>query len=426
MVPSTSGESRGVQISVHAGSPLAEVFLIDHTFALVRRSLGDLTTVVDPGIYKVKVRLGDAEAERLVMCDHDLVVDVSDELVLPKPATTRGLARPPLRDPVHRRDLGPTTPGTPEATAEVVLVTGPQEGRAAPPLARLLDDHARAVLEAKPAGGDLTSAGAVSLKPGTYYLRRRLPSEVEVEQLVPVVSGWQTQVILLEERDAQTDLGGTRASMVMARTGQVGGGADLRHSEELRAALAEERKVAAHGLDDLLERSENPLVLLFGAHLMLLARDTQKKTRSRARPQAPVHFDQTRFVRLVDRLSEMLGRRHPDTVALSTQLDDARLDLLEPVASPPMLWRGWQLLLEASNDVPHLVGVNLWRRTVAVLPFRPFLVWSVDDSARAAARVEAEIVRSREFADDSRHWRRELTTRLLVPRAVIDLSLRSR
>ena len=72
-------------LTVTAGSPLAEVFLIDDEFALVKRSVGDLECDVPPGVYKIKTKLADATAERLVLLDENASVDVSGDLTVGSP-----------------------------------------------------------------------------------------------------------------------------------------------------------------------------------------------------------------------------------------------------------------------------------------------------------------------------------------------------
>src|SRR4051812_2887307 len=74
--------SSEVHLSVTAGSPLAEVFLIDDQFALVARSLGDLDCEASPGVYKVKATLGDATVEQLVLLEGDQKLDVSRDLTI--------------------------------------------------------------------------------------------------------------------------------------------------------------------------------------------------------------------------------------------------------------------------------------------------------------------------------------------------------
>ena len=43
--------------------------------------------------------------------------------------------------------------------------------------------------------------------------------------------------------------------------------------EQARTALADNRKVATEALGELFEETDNPMLGLFGAHLMLIARD---------------------------------------------------------------------------------------------------------------------------------------------------------
>ncbi len=101
MSTSTSAEAATeVRITVRTGSPLAEVFVIDHRFALVRRSVGDLEAVVAPGVYKVKAKLADAQTERLVLCEADQVIDLTDDLQMRSPAP---LAAPGDRVPAGLR-----------------------------------------------------------------------------------------------------------------------------------------------------------------------------------------------------------------------------------------------------------------------------------------------------------------------------------
>ena len=83
-----------------------------------------------------------------------------------------------------------------------------------------------------------------------------------------------------------------------------------------------------------------------------------------------------------------------------------------------MLWRSWLLLIEASNDTPDLVGREIWRRAVAPMPLYPFLIWAtqVPDAVQS---VEETLARA--LADDAGdETRRQLTGRLVVPRAVVD------
>lgn len=422
---STSSEAPGVRVTVHAGSPLAEVFLIDHEFALVRRSIGDLDARVKPGVYKVKARLADADAERLVVCDRDLDVDLSAELRVSSPAPLAGAVRTSAPEVHLARDLASRTPSRLEARAEqeaeILLMSRWSEGMPWEPLGASLhradgaqvdfDDVVRTPL----ADGKL---GRVA--PGPYFLRWHTPVGVGVAQAIHAVAGWQTQVFASLDPGNVDDLGRARLSVLMSRAGFDPDSEEPRRTEELRTALADERKVASSALDALLERFEGPMLGLFGAHLMLVARDAVQRRASRARPSAPVHFDAIRFARVVAVLRDMLGSGHPDVVALSTQVEGGGMAPVGSVLAPPMLWRSWVLLLEASNDQPSLVPAEVWRQAAAPLPLRPFLMWAVepDDAAQRVEGMVAEALsRGRGSGPDVR---RDLTGRLLVPRAVVD------
>ena len=418
MTASTSAEpAPEVRITVRAGSPLAEVFLIDHRFALVRRSIGDLETTVAPGVYKIKAKLADAETERLVLCETDQEIDLAADLQMRSPAPW-----PRPGDRVRARVSWPapwrsTGAGFEAAPAQAMLMTTRASGQVTAPQAALYDAAGiPASLQSltESAGWDVTG-----VDPGSYFLRWRGTADVEVEQAIQIIAGWQTQIFLRQETSAGVvDLCSTRVSILMSRGGFEPESDDLRRTEEARTALANERKVATETLEAIVEESESPMLALYGAHLMLLTRDPRQYRTSRNRPQATTRFDEPRFARIVARLREDLGRDHPDVVALSTQLPGSAPERLEPVGAPPMLWRSWLLLIEASNDTPDLVGREIWSRVVAPLPLYPFLIWATQ-VPDAVESIEQTLARA--LADDAGdEMRRSLTDRLVVPRAVID------
>ena len=418
MAASTSTEpAPEVRIIVRAGSPLAEVFLIDHHFALVRRSIGDLETTVAPGVYKIKAKLADAQTERLVLCESDQVIDLAADLQMRSPAPLAKTRRSRTRRGQLARTLTAAGAGYDAAPARAMLMTTRASGLVAAPEAALYDAAGiPASLQSltETAGWDVTG-----VDPGSYFLRWRGTAEVEVEQTVQTVAGWQTQIFLRQETSASVaDLCATRVSILMSRGGFEPESDELRRTEEARTALANERKIATETMEAIVEQSDSPMLALYGAHLMLLTRDPRQFRTSRDRPQAATRFDESGFARIVARLQEDLGRDHPDVVALSTQLPGSSPERLEPVGAPPMLWRSWLLLVEASNDAPDLVGREIWSRAVAPMPLYPFLIWAtqVPDAVQSVEEILA-----RALTDDAGdETRRQLTGRLVVPRAVVD------
>jgi hypothetical protein len=384
-----------VRLKLTAGSPLAELFVIDRDFALVTRAIGDLDCRVKPGVYKVKAKLADAVAEQLVVIEGDTKVDLSADLLIASPAPLEGTSRTRELD-MSTADTGSVDVTAREGTgARVFLMArswaaqdSPDPG--SPPEVSLHWPDGKLVASPKPsprAEDGRTHVVTVEVDPGPYFLRWRDDSGVTVEQCVHAVQDWQTQVFVLEDAAEPAELGRTRVSMHMGRAGFNSREYQLRLVEEARTALAGERRVAAEFLNEALpEKFENPMLGLFGAHLMLIARDAERSAMESAsnapdddRPHAPVKFEQSRFDTVVSALRELLGEGHPDVAALSTRATGAAPSELEPITAPPMLWRSWVLLIEASNEAPSLVPVETWRRTLKLLPLRPFLLWSPED-----------------------------------------------
>jgi hypothetical protein len=81
------------RLRVSVENPLAEVVVTDHRFAVVARSVGDLLTVVEPGVYKVTARLDDGLAERLVVLDRNLDVELGNELQIASAAPVDDTSR---------------------------------------------------------------------------------------------------------------------------------------------------------------------------------------------------------------------------------------------------------------------------------------------------------------------------------------------
>jgi len=448
-----------VHLSVTAGSPLAEVFLIDDQFALVARSLGDLDCEAPPGVYKVKAKLGDATVEQLVLLEGNQKLDVSRDLTIGSAvpiATPSLVAGSPMAErQVTAPQLGPLSVEGAQLFLMARSEAAADDPPAVPSTISVLD-RARTTLgflelgAGSPAG---PPSMTIDVDAGPYLLRRRDRFGDVAEHCVPAVSGWQTQVFTLESAASPAALGGTRVSVLMARESFDPADPHLRLIEEARTALADKRKVASEALGVLVEEIDNPMLGLFAAHLMLIARDSTLLESERRRSgrlgtsavTAPVQFDQRRFDRIVDRLSEVLGPDNPDVVALGTQRTGQSLEALPPLTAAPMLWRSWVLLIEATNTVPMLVPVSLWQQTVHALPLRPFFLWApteerndltrswvrgiasglgpVTDSASnvgpdLGSRPSSLRPPQSEATDDEN--RRRLSERFLIPRAVVD------
>ena len=346
---------RTVRLQVTAGSPLAEVFLIDHEFALAARSVGNLDAEIEPGVYKVKAWLGETAIERLIVS-----LDLSKDLPMVSPAPIEGTSR------THEFHMGTAAVESTRVAfsagkgAEIFLMarrwssqepppTSSHPKPSSPPGLSLHRPDKQIIVDLGLSGSgdrrdwDPCLGINVAVDPGTYVLRWRDESGINAEQSVHAVRGWQTQVFLLDDASGPTEIGRHRVSVLMAQGGFRPNDAMLRLVEQTRSALADERKVAS-GLvnESLFAKFDNPMLGLFGAHLMLLARDAAHEEEERQRRRlleakrlpAPVRFDQSLFDLAVDNLRNLLGADHPDVTALSTQATDQRLEALEPVTTP--------------------------------------------------------------------------------------------
>jgi hypothetical protein len=424
-----------VHLDVKLGDdPLAEVFVIDHAFGMVARAVGSgLSIDLEPGVYKVKARLGEATTERIVTLIDDETVDLS-ALDIPSPAPSAGTSQTHETHMQAAFDVARRGPIAAGSGAEIVVMArrfgGTSQADAVPPARLSLRGAGDAVLADLDRDGDgrldLTDTALgtrVEVDPGTYTLHWAGRGGIEVEQSVQAVAGWQTQVFVLTEIPHG---GRHRATILMSRD-QFEPSADARLVEAARCALADERKVASEDNTRTFLVSDDPMLALYGAHLMLIAARSIEATEHSAerggRPQgtSPVTFDQSVFNDSVRRLQMMLGNDHPDVVALATRASDQNLESPAPVAAPPMLWRSWVLLIDASNRRPDLLPASTWWPTVKQLHLRPFLAWSPDQDPEASREAWTSAIRAAlEDAADEDAAREQVSREMLVPRTVVD------
>jgi hypothetical protein len=459
-------------LHVTTGSELAEVFVIDRAFALVERAIGTLDKAVEQGVYKIKARLGDFATEDWYVVNGDLSIDLASKLMVASPVPLAGTSK------THEYHMHPAA----EESRKVVMSAGTgariflcarrwseegaQDNEAAdrPPELSLhrLNGEKLVDLEASGRGEagdrDPMVGATVEVDPGSYMIRWRTVSGALAEQTAVAVRDWQTQVFLLEDTGEELLAGDgvllpanrERISVLMDRDGFTPDDSQVQLADQARVALANERRIASDVINDtLFAKFENPMLGLFGAHLMLLSQDAKREVAAAEERgaaaglqlQPPVGFDQGLFDHVVANLAGLLGWDHPDVTALGTKASNKPIQELEPVEVPPMLWRSWLLLIEASNDRADLLPVTTWRRTVNMLAMRPFLVWSPDGDPEAVEqwkRGVADLVPPEPQRDlggafrgappagtpsaaaDEEDPRRRLSMQLLAPRAAIN------
>jgi len=410
-----------VHLHLTAGSQLAELFVIDHDFALVSRAVGELRADVEQGVYKVKAQVGEASAERVVILNKSETIDLSGDLRIASPVPLQGSRRTHEFHMYPAAEESRSVDAQAGGGAEIFLCarrwSAPgvefDDSTKAPDLSRHQPSGAT-IIDLREAGrGDRSLqdpmlSATVDVDPGAYLLRWR-DEGVVAEQSIEAVKDWQTQVFLLEDAKDETH---HAISVLMGQGGFNWDDPNARLADDARIALADERRVASQVITEaLFAKFENPMLGLFGAHLMLVGRDNE--------------WEQAYFDGVVGNLAGLLGPNQPDVVALATQGSQRPIADLEPVTSPPMLWRSWLLLVEASNDRPDLLPPETWRRLLQVMPVRPFLAWSpLEDEEQAVEAWQSSVApfvhASLAPGEDEDAAMRRVTTSLLAPRSALE------
>ena len=423
--PSASEKRETFSLTVESDNAAAEIFLLDHQMKLIDRAIGSLHTQRPDGVYKVKLRLGRETQEHMVLLDRD--IELRPTLTFASPAPLNGSSRThelhiaaaqneSTRVHVHRGSGASifmlarywTSPGYQDA------IRFPHPGRGVQLVTAtgdlIADLETDSVSDPR---GDAWAACTVELDRGAYLLRSSLGDGNVREQTIIACSGWQSQVFLLRRAEPiiATDEGTQSAprepsaslSVFMSR-----GGFDYRRPENAltevtRLALADERFVLSSQLRDILVgKFENPMLGIFGAHLLLLGlvrrsrRDPRRDVTLQSRLDSVLQGIQ--FDGIVENLRSLVGERHPDVDALSLKCADPGRWARGTVTVPPMLRASWSLLVEASNDDLDLVPLELWDRVQHMTAEQPFFTWfrertsdapPIEQILRSAARPRA-------------------------------------
>lgn len=214
----------------------------------------------------------------------------------------------------------------------------------------------------------------MTVAPGNYTLRYGAsPGMSNLERSLhvpPAADGgapWRLEAYLLHRSAAGAPAAAadSASSLFMRRVGTLDWETDLL-LEKARVALADDRPILNDDLAPLLfEGVAASLASMIGGHLVLLAEEKGFAS--------PVSLDE-----VVVQLRHLVGSDHPDVEALSLRCIDPALRRTTPFGAPPLLERSWRLMVAASQDVPDLVPLPLWRRVQARVASMPYLVWSAD------------------------------------------------
>lgn len=385
------------ELDIDPGDPTAEIFVIDRRFSLVDSSPARLATPLPAGVFKIKIRIGNAVNQRVILLDHDrpsLTAPAAPQLPsLVVPMDSSASSHESHRD--GRADAVRAANALTLAAGDAVVLVmarqfsdklAPRPGLTPPWQGiSIVDALGNQVIDLATQGerheeGDAYAHCASAVAPGCYYLRQRLDDGQTIEQSLIVCAGWRTEAYVLRgvTLGAATLQSQPRVSVMMHRLGQgLGDEKEDRLVETAAVGLAGERRILNAELESLLlEKFSNPVTGMIGGHLLLVERE-----RDPAR-------DISQLDAVVRNLIGLVGANHPDVAALALQCADARLRPVGRLAGPPMLHRSWALLAQGAAEQPELIPAAMWSRVHALAALAPFLVWTTEEAVKAAARQQ--------------------------------------
>ncbi len=451
----TASKASSIEIAISVDNPFAEIFLITASYELLARGIGNLSTRAVPGIYKIKTRLGRHENETVGLYNEDATVHLQAPKIL-TPMPLDGTAEThEYQIEAARRESQMIHVSAGQGISQVFVmarhysVGSRSESRNAPGKSITLHSQDGTLIADYGKQGvlDLTddpwSACTVALDRGAYILRSQYSDETAIEQTVYASPGWQTQIFLLtrslpsdndEPAGWTPDIHGQTFAMLSdmaVSMAKIGDGFDpsdsmLQDAEIVRLALTEERALFSDRVGELLDglltqKFVNPMLGIYGAHLMLMARTYDNAaqsyvSKSSAKGSQSVFLHPEKYAwarndalydKVIRNLRFLLGNGHPDVEALSLECGDFGLRATTPFTIPPLLRRDWTLLVKASNAEPTILPINTWRGIAEMVPLGPFLAWREMASSVFAPllyyfnpRIDYEYKESREDGTD--------------------------
>ena len=348
MKMSTSRSKPTVSLNVQAPELTTEIFVIDSLFRRVASGLGHLETAVSPGLYKIRFRSGNSQRDELV----EATTEKSPLYITTKPLGFASAA-PMVNTRTtreHHSDAAEqysyNTQLSRGAGSHLYIFLRDLQGDSSePPWAgvSLHDLHGNQIADLSEGVCDANNAFAalnLELIPGTYRLRVDSGPLGIFEMFLITCRGWQTQVFLLAT-DLQAGETTVRratlktAAVFMARCGKGyhPNGDHVRLTELARQGLVHGRKVVqGDQLNQmLLDKFENPMLGIYGAHLLLAAH----------RPKHQL------INTVVNNLRDLLGL-HTDVEALALRNSPNEQVNRREFPTPPMLQKSWELIVKDS------------------------------------------------------------------------------
>ena len=385
-------------LRIDPGDPAADIILFDGSLDVVDRNTGKRELpALQPGLYKMRIRVGRKLVEQVVLLDRDWPPDPEPPAAGPIAEAPASLPLPPLPQIISAAPL----PGTrmtrvdqtdavrealkpddgPPHEGEILIATRLFSGEGGAPkdvgwraislntAASCVADLSRDPFLATPAV-DPIIARNVAVSPGSYEVHFAIGDGVQLGLgLIVPPGGWRMESYFLRY-DASPK---PALTLLMRKIGAPwGNDADVTMQKAL-VALADERAVGNGELiEQLLGTADNPLAMIVGAHLLLIAGEKNGSS-------VPARLND-----IVARLRAVVGDNHPDVQSLSRLCPDVAIRAVGPIVAPPIFERSWRILIRESFEHPELIPVDLWRRANASLPYPPYLCWATDAAVQNA------------------------------------------
>jgi hypothetical protein len=345
-----------IEITVQAPDRGTEIFMVDSGLHRIASGVGIIKKSVSPGIYKVRFRSGESQMDKLIEVKSNM-----ESLKIDGPSVQFSSAAPidetstdlEYHKKAAREISLSAAHGRPGRGSELFVFvrnllpnasTEPWEGLSIHKIdGELLAKLSDGLCNTKEQCGGLN----IEVDPGLYRIRVETGKLGTYEMFAVALSGWQTQYFALTEDFSTPDAQMRRASLrsssiLMAPRGKGFNPRSeyTRLAELFRIALQSGRNVLS-GKDMirfLKEKCNNPMLLIFGAHLLIRLR--------------PINHE------LVDKVIGDFEQRfgiHPDVSALSLRpgAGTPASDLAFP--EPPMLRSSWDLIVRGSRRRMRLV-----------------------------------------------------------------------
>ena len=375
-------------ITISAGDPATEIFLIDSNLQLVEQGVGTLHVRRPPGRYEVKLRAGTKTFEELIKVGEESFEKEYPRLEFSSPVPLEGTLKTHEFHCENAKAHSKEIHVNKGEGSFIYLFARDWTSKDRPPTSGSYPHPARGLTLRDKSGAELVNfeeesandpswepwaACNVSLDPGPYILRLAAPNGSVLERTLVASPKWQTQCFLLQRAYGDSrgpDIAGATVLIKEKDSGFKPNDDETRLMELARLGLTNERPILSQYLEDLLTRKfENPLLGIFGAHLLIQLEQT------RGRP-----YEAGLLQTVIRKLRGLLEEPHPDVEALAWKAGLGNPDYKFEI--PPMMRRGWSLITTASAQADIMPADALTTRIYdRIVAEEPWLVWSATNQS---------------------------------------------